>query len=124
MHALLDILRSGNWITAQRIWLWPAVALVASGAGLLFVIVMSNGLNDFQGRPLGSDFSNVYAAGTHVLDGHAAAPFDWPMQFEREKAIFGAQTQFYGWHYPPFFLFVAGALATMPYLLALFVWQA
>jgi glycosyl transferase family 87 len=123
MDALLDILRSGNWITAQRIRLWPAAAFLASGAGLLFLIVTSNGLNDFQGRPLGSDFSNVYAAGTYVLGGHAAAPFDWPLQFAREKTIFGEQTQFYGWHYPPFFLFVAGVLATMPYLLALAVWQ-
>jgi len=45
-------------------------------------------------------------------------------QFARERAIFGEATQFYGWHYPPYFLFVAAALAWMPYGLALFVWQA
>ena len=28
----------------------------------------------------------------------------------REQAIFGADTQFYGWHYPPYFLFVAAPL--------------
>ncbi len=33
-------------------------------------------------------------------------------------------TQFYGWHYPPYFLFVAAALALLPYGLALAVWQA
>jgi alpha-1,2-mannosyltransferase len=38
--------------------------------------------------------------------------------------IFGAATPFYGWHYPPYFLFVAGALAKMPYGVALAVWQA
>ena len=37
--------------------------------------------------------------------------------------IFGAKTPFYGWHYPPFFLAVAAALALMPYQLALIVWQ-
>jgi hypothetical protein len=41
-----------------------------------------------------------------------------------EKRIFGAETPFYGWHYPPLFLGVAAMLALMPYLLALFVWQA
>ena len=56
--------------------------------------------------------------------GEPAAPFDWPLQYAREQAIFGASTQFYGWHYPPFFLFIAGALALMPYQLALVVWQA
>ncbi|RYD90025.1 MAG: DUF2029 domain-containing protein, partial [Sphingomonadales bacterium] len=30
---------------------------------------------------------------------------------------------FYGWHYPPFFLGIAALLASMPYLVALAVWQ-
>ncbi len=123
MAPWLETLRTGDWLTRERMRLWAAAVLAASGAGLLFLIVTSNGLIDYQGRPLGSDFSNVYAAGTYVLDGKAAAPFDWPAQFSREKAIFGETTQFYGWHYPPFFLFIAGALATMPYQLALAVWQ-
>src|ERR1044072_8445603 len=39
------------------------------------------------------------------------------------QAIFGPDTTFYGWHYPPFFLFVAAGLALLPYGLALAVWQ-
>lgn len=42
----------------------------------------------------------------------------------RVSARSWAKTPFYGWHYPPFFLFVAGALAMMPYGLALAVWLA
>ena len=38
--------------------------------------------------------------------------------------IFGASTPFYGWLYPPFFLFIAAALALMPYGAALVAWQA
>ena len=59
-----------------------------------------------------------------MLEGNFQAPFDSVQQFTREQAIFGETTQFYGWHYPPYFLFVAAALAWMPYGLALFVWQA
>jgi hypothetical protein len=59
-----------------------------------------------------------------VREGNAAAPFDPVQQFARERMIFGDGTQFYGWHYPPYFLFVAAALAFMPYGLALAVWQA
>ena len=77
-----------------------------------------------QGRPLGTDFSNVYAAGTYVFDGDTDAAFDPPQQFAREQAIFGDATQFYGWHYPPYFLFIAAPLALLPYGLALAVWQA
>ena len=38
--------------------------------------------------------------------------------------IFGKDTPFYGWLYPPVFLFVAAALALLPYLVALAVYQA
>jgi alpha-1,2-mannosyltransferase len=103
--------------------LWALAVLIASLAGLVYVLATSDGLNDFKGRPLGTDFSKVYAAGTLVLDGEPAAPFDIVRQKMREQAIFGRATPFYGWLYPPFFLFVAAALAALPYLTALFVWQ-
>jgi hypothetical protein len=97
---------------------------LASAVAFLFLVVTAHGGVDRQGRPLGTDFSNVYAAGTYVNEGNATAPFDPPQQYAREQAIFGADTQFYGWHYPPYFLFVAAALALLPYGLALAVWQA
>lgn len=123
MSAFFDALRTGSWLTRERTRLIALAVLFASVVGLGFILATSNGLNDYQGRPLGTDFSNVYAAGTYVLDGKAAAPFDPPQQFAREQQIFGEATQFYGWHYPPFFLFIAAALALMPYALALAVWQ-
>jgi alpha-1,2-mannosyltransferase len=124
MDRVRDMLRSGDWLTGERIRLVAIAVLFASTAGFLYLVVTAHGGIDLQGRPLGTDFSNVYAAGTYVYDGHTAAAFDPPQQFAREQAIFGADTQFYGWHYPPFFLFVAAALAWMPYGLALAVWQA
>ena len=94
------------------------------GVGLIYLIVTANGLVDIQGRPLGTDFSSFYAAGTHVLDGHPDAPYDLSRQYAREQAMFGAATPFYGWLYPPFFLFIAAALALLPYGAALAAWQA
>src|SRR5438309_7904198 len=124
MGGLIGILRNESWLSPERIRLWAWAALIASLGGALYIVATSNGLNDYQGRPLGTDFSNVYAAGTYVLEGRAAAPFDWPAQHAREQQIFGQATPFYGWHYPPFFLFIAGALALMPYTLSLLVWQS
>jgi hypothetical protein len=97
--------------------------LIASAGGLVYLLGTSNGLIDYQGRPLGTDFASFYAAGTLVLDGHALAAFDPAEHFARQQALFGAATPYYGWLYPPFFLFVAAALALMPYLLALVMWQ-
>jgi alpha-1,2-mannosyltransferase len=116
-------LQNGEWLTRERAQLWAFGLLAASVIGILFLLLTSDGLNDYQGRPLGTDFSNVYAAGTYVLEGRPEAPFDWEAQYAREQAIFGQATPFYGWHYPPFFLFIAAALAWMPYLVALAVWQ-
>ena len=94
-----------------------------SALAVAFVAVTSDGLHDWRGRQLGTDYSNVYAAGTYVLDGEPTAPFDPRLQYAREQAIFGAHTDFFGWHYPPFFLGLAALLALMPYALSLLVWQ-
>ncbi len=124
MQRACAILRTGDWLTRERVRFIAAALLIASAAGFLFLVVTAHGGVDLKGRPLGTDFSNVYAAGTYVLGGDTNAAFDPPQQFAREQAIFGASTQFYGWHYPPYFLFVAAPLALLPYGLALAVWQA
>jgi hypothetical protein len=123
MAGFIDVFRSGAWLTRERVRLVALVllAVVAIGAG--FLIATSDGRNDQFGRPLGTDFSNVYAAGTFVLEGEPAAPYDPARQYAREQAIFGKTTPFYGWHYPPFFLGVGALLALMPYWLALLMWQ-
>src|SRR5450631_4052894 len=124
MAGFIELLRTGAWLTRERMRLVAFALLAAFVLGAGFLIVTSNGLNDRFGRPLGTDFSNVYAAGSYVLDGEPAAPFDPARQFAREQTIFGQATQFYGWHYPPFFLGLAGLLALMPYGLSLAVWQS
>ena len=124
LQRLRESLRTGAWLTRERVRLVAITLLIASVAGFALLVATANGVIDRQGRPLGTDFSNVYAAGTYVLDGNPVAPFDPPQQYAREQALFGKATPFYGWHYPPYFLFVASLLAEMPYGLALTVWQA
>jgi alpha-1,2-mannosyltransferase len=123
MAQAVEILRIGTWLTRERVKLVVFGLLAASLIAIVYIVGTSDGLNDRFGRPLGTDFSNVYAAGTYVIDGNAAAPFDPRRQYAREQAIFGAETQFYGWHYPPYFLGLAALFAAMPYALALALWQ-
>src|ERR1051325_3641159 len=123
MAGFLDILCSGEWLTFARARVWAIAVLIASAGGLVYLVATSDGLIDYQGRPLGTDFSNVYTAGRMVLEGRAADAFDPRLEHAAEQAIFGEKTPFYGWHYPPFFLALAAALAPMPYQLALIVWQ-
>ena len=123
MTGLAKALASGDWLDARvRAYFWILVAMAA--AGIVLLGATSDGLNDYLGRPLGTDFSNIYVAGKYVLDGKPAAPFTPELQHLMEKRIFGPATPFYGWHYPPVFLAIAALLALLPYLPALIVWQA
>ncbi len=94
MGRVLAVLRSGEWLTRERIRLVAAAVLVASFAGVGYLIGTRNGLNDYQGRPLGTDFSNVYAAGMLVLEGRPDAAFYPTQHHAREQAIFGVETPF------------------------------
>src|SRR5215470_18770121 len=123
MGATLEILRCGALVTRERMRLVGYALLATFTVAIATLAATSDGPNDVLGRPLGTDFSNVYAAGTYVLEGRPQAPFDPALQLAREQLIFGPDTPFYGWHYPPFFLFVAAGLALLPYGLALAVWQ-
>ena len=121
----MDSIRTGSWLTHERVtriaWLFLAVSI----ASIAWLFATSKGTLDAMGRPLGTDFSNVWTAGTMVLDGHAAQVWSWPDHFAVQRAFHHkADVDTFGWHYPPPFLLIATALATMPYLVALAVWQA
>jgi alpha-1,2-mannosyltransferase len=124
MAGIWVAMRTGDWLTASRIRGYSLIVLGLGLAMLGWLVATSDGLSDYAARPLGTDFSNVYAAGKWVLEGRPEAPFSPALQHEMEKRIFGTGTPFYGWHYPPVFLGVVALLAMMPYLLALFAWQA
>lgn len=82
-------------------------------------------IRDAADRLISTDFVNVYAAGKLALAGKAAAAYDWTVHRQEEIAIlrydFGG---YYGWHYPPPYLFVASALALLPYVAAHAGWSA
>jgi arabinofuranan 3-O-arabinosyltransferase len=104
-----------------------AAFALALGYGLFLLGCVFEGywLIDGARAPIANDFVNVWAAGRLVLDGHAAAAYDWTLHREVEVAAVGHEFEgYYGWHYPPTFLFVAAALATLPYLAAALIWLA
>jgi alpha-1,2-mannosyltransferase len=116
-------LRSGEWLTAARARGYSLILLGVCAIAMFGWIAVSDGLIDRNGKPIGSDFSSFYAAGSLVLDGRANDVYDMALHYAREQQIFGAATPYYGWLYPPIFLLVATPLALMPYPLALAVWQ-
>ena len=124
MAGFIEFFRGGDWVTRERARLVAFAVLAATLICAAFFLATAHGFNDRLGRPLGTDFSSFYAAGTLVLDGQPAGPYALAVLHAREQAIFGSATPFYIFPYPPFFLLIAGALAPLSYPLALVVWQA
>ena len=124
LNRFLSLLRDGEFLTGARLRLWAGALLIGFAAAILFLALTAHGLSDYKGRPLGTDFSDVYTAGMMARDGTPAAAYDPALHYAQEQAVFGVNTPFYGWHYPPFFLAVARALAGVPYVPALILWQA
>ena len=113
----------GDWLTLARARGYSLILLAVYAAAIVAWITLSSGLTDRNGKPLGTDFSSFYAAGSLALEGHAVAAYDMAAHYAREQQLFGAETPFYGWFYPPLFLLIAAPLALMPYALALAIWQ-
>jgi hypothetical protein len=121
---MMEALATGSWLNRERVYLVTGMIGVASLGLIGWLYFTSTGTVDVLGRPLGTDFSNVWTAGMMALDGRAPDVWSWnehfrvQMQFHRHENL-----ALFGWHYPPPFLLIAALLATMPYLAALVVWQ-
>jgi hypothetical protein len=116
-------LRSGEWLTAARARGYSLILLAICGLAIAGWIALSDGLIDRNGKPIGTDFSNVYAAGTLTWEGRPAEAYEPARQHAAEKAVFlGREVPFYGWHYPPFFFAVAVLVAAVPYAWGLSIW--
>ncbi|MGE4164712.1 MAG: glycosyltransferase family 87 protein [Xanthobacteraceae bacterium] len=105
------------------------VALIGLTLTLAYIVVLGGAwmsghwLTDAQGRPIANDFVNVFAAGQLALEGHAAQAYDWTIHKAMEVRAVGYDFgSYYGWHYPPTFLFAAAMLALMPYAAAALIW--
>ena len=115
--------RTGDWLTTARLRGYSLIVLVVCTLAFAGWIAVSDGLIDRNGKPLGTDFSNVYAAGRLTWQEQSAQAYEPALQHAAEKAIFGGrEVPFYGWHYPPFFFAIAFLVAAVPYGWGLAIW--
>jgi len=123
---MLDAVKTGSWLTRERLSVYPVIFAIIGMAGLFFVwFTGATALTDRFGKPIGTDFSGVWTAGRMLLAGDLTGPFDPHKHVAFQREVFASPgIDVYGWHYPPFFLAVAALIALLPYLPALLVWQA
>ena len=89
-------LRSGQWLTAERARGYSLILLGVYAIAIVGWIALSDGWVDRNGKPVGTDFSSFYAAGSLVLEGRAGDVYNMAAHFAREQQIFGATTPYYG----------------------------
>ena len=128
MSALTSIWQSvqtGSWVTAERVRAYSLIliALVTICAGIGFSRLDT--WVDDSGKPIGTDFTNTYAAGVLAQGGLAARAYDPVVQHAVEKAMFDrSDIPLFTWNYPPFFFAIAALVAFLPYGWALLAWVA
>jgi len=121
---MIDKFADGSWLTPQRMRLAAILSGAATVLVLGYLFATASGTVDHLGRPLGTDFSNVWTAGRMVLNDRAAEAWEWGAHYRVQQQVHGNDVPFYGWHYPPPFLLLASLLALLPYVPALLLWQA
>jgi hypothetical protein len=116
---------------AARLRLDPAAlaGIVAGGFALAYPAFLAlmfqshSWIVEANGRPGITDFLVLWLAGHSALHGAAAATYDPQLLHAAEVAAAGRDfTTQLPWRYPPLFLFVAAALALLPYVQAFLVW--
>src|SRR4051794_21997440 len=122
---MLDALATGSRVHPARMRFVCGALLATTILSALVLFAGAHGTLDSLGRPIGTDFSDVYAAGLMANRGAPADAWVWPLHYRVQQILHNdPHVPFYGWHYPPPFLLLAMALATVPYLGALALWQA
>src|SRR5437764_8713229 len=110
-----QVLRSGAWLTPARAYGYSIILLSVYAIAIVGTMALSKGFVDYNGKPIGTDFSSFYAAGALALEGKAAAAYNMTLHYAREQQVFGASTPYFGWLYPPTFFVLASPLALLPY---------
>ena len=121
-------LLEANWLDEERLVGYARILCGFYAAAAIAWIALSPGFIDPNGKPLGTDFMDVWAAGKLALAGDPASAYDFAIHYDVQRHALAypadAQVPYFGWHYPPIFLLVAAPLALVPYGVALAVWMA
>lgn len=118
----LGLLRRADWLTARRARAYGWLLLAVSAAVAAGWVASARGGLDPTGKPLGTDFMSFWSASQLALQGAPASAWNVAAHHARETAVFGRDTGYAAFFYPPIFLLVCLPLALAPYLAALAAW--
>jgi alpha-1,2-mannosyltransferase len=115
--------RHPEWLHRRRLVAWGLILLGVEAGFLIFVALWQHGAFFVIEKPTSSDFVSFYAAGKLALAGTPELAYDRAAHYiaEQKARVEGAPYQFF--FYPPTFLVLCAALATLPYFVAYATFQ-
>ena len=121
-----DFFSQARWLNSRRVVVYPRIFVAVYAVAIVALLAASPHLIDPFGKPIGTDFLSIWAAGKLAVSGEPAAAYDWARHFAVQRDALawanGQAIPVSAWHYPPMFLIIAAGLAFLPYAAALAVW--
>ena len=120
---LVDQVRQANWLTRDRVIAWGTVLFIEEALLLAFLALWQHGVFAPTVSARASDFVSFYAAGKLALAGTPQLAYDQAAHYlaQQQATVETAPYQYF--FYPPVYLILCTALASMPYLVAFAVFQ-
>lgn len=120
----LAALSRADWLTARRARAWGWLLLGVTAVIAIGWVAVSRGSLDLTGKPLGTDFTSFWTASKLALAGSPRSAYDIAAHHAQQVALFGRDTGYAAFFYPPIFLLICLPLACLPYLASLAAWLA
>jgi glycosyl transferase family 87 len=110
--------------SSDKLTLAVAAGIVAGYVGYLVQLFVTHGwIVDANSRPLPTDFMSLWTAGHLALRGGSLSAYEPHLRHAAQLAVVGHSFHgYFDFAYPPIFLFVVAALATLPYASAFLIW--
>jgi alpha-1,2-mannosyltransferase len=117
-------LRSGDWLTRERLRAYAVILLVIELAVFGFLVAGTHGWIVPLDKPNTTDFVSFYAAGTLANAGTPALAYDQAAHLAAEEAIVGQGIQYQFFNYPPVYQALFAPISRLPYLAAFIGFEA
>jgi hypothetical protein len=124
MHKVLSQIRSGGWLTNDRMAAYAWILLTCELLGFAFFVAGTHGLVVPLHHPISSDFVSFYAAGRLAEQGTGWLAYDHAAHYAAEQQATAPAIAYNYFYYPPVFLLICAVLARLPYLWAFVAFQA
>ncbi len=120
---VLAKLRDGSWFERKRVRVAAAMLLAIELVVFAFLVAGTHGWIVPLQSPTTTDFVSFYAAGALADAGTPALAYDQAAHHAAEERATEPGIKYQYFNYPPVFLLLCAALATLPYLVAFMVFE-